>query len=114
MKKLLGLSALMTVLVLSACGSSDKTVCTSRIFGERVALVAQSNDGVITSITTELRRNISDLREDQIAYLEAEGGTVEGNYIIIVNETGTPSEMGMSADLDTFIASIELVGGTCD
>jgi len=114
MKKLLGLSVLVVVLVLSACGSSDETVCTIRMLGEEMTFIAESEDGVITAITTEIRIDISGLFEDEIAdIVEAEGGVVEGNYIV-VSETETPSSIGMSAEIDAFRAGIELIGGSCD
>ena len=114
MKKLLGLSALVAVLVLSACGSTEETVCTIRMLGEEMTFIAESDDGTITSVTSEMRIDISGLFEDQIADLvEAEGGVVDGNYIV-VSETLTAAEAGMGTELDEFIAGVEFIGGTCD
>ena len=111
MKKLLGLGVLGLLLVLSACGGSDETVCTWRALGQDMTITVVSENGVVTSTISEIRIDISGLGSDLIAEMvEAEGGTVEGDEIV-VSETDTSSA---GENLDDFIAGMEIFGATCD
>ena len=112
MKKILSLSALVALLVLTACGSTVETVCTFNMFGEEMIFIAESEDGVITSITTEMRIDISglDLDSDALeAMAEDEGGVIQGDEIVV-----TETETDLEEDLDDFISGMELIGATCE
>lgn len=110
MGKLLGLGALLAVLLLSACGSSVETVCTLNTFGEELVFTAKSDDGIITSLTTEVRIDVSGFDNELIeAIEEEEGGVLDGNYVVS-SETDT----NVSENLENFISGMELIGATCD
>ena len=109
MKRLLGLGALVTLLVLSACGGSVETVCRIDMFGEMV-FIAESEDGIISTITTEMRIDISGLSSDEIEeMIEDQGGIVEGDELVV-----TETETGLEEDLEDFISGMELIGASCD
>ena len=110
MKKLLGLGALISVLLLSACGGSEETVCIISTFGEEIVLTAKSDNGVITSLTTEVRIDVSGFDNVRIEEIEEEeGGILDGNYVVS-SETDT----NVNEDLEDFVSTMELVGATCD
>ena len=117
MKKILGLSALLAVLVLGACGSSEEIVCVVPadifgVIGEEVTITAQVEGDVITSVVMESRRDISDLDEaEAAAQAEARNGTIEGNYLVITEESDGED---LEIDLEEFLDDVEAFGGSCD
>jgi hypothetical protein len=117
MKKLLGLSAITALFVLTACGeSSDETVCTMAVGEEGIemTLTAQSEDGEITSIDFETRLDISELDEDFVEMMiEEDGVELDGGYIVST-QTVTPGELSVPTDLDEFIEELEDQGATCN
>ena len=110
MKKLLGFIVIVALFVLSACGGSDETVCSISMFGEEMLFIIESEDGVVTSVTTEIRIDVSAFDDDMVAdIIEVDGGTLEGNYIV-TSET----ESNMDYDFDLYIAGMEIIGATCN
>jgi len=110
MKKILALAAVVALFALSACGSSDETVCIISMFDEEMIFIIESENGVVTSVTTEIRIDVSAFNEDIVAEIvEVEGGTLEGNYIV-TSET----ESDMDYDLDMYIAGMEIIGANCN
>jgi len=111
-KLLLGLSAVAALFLLSACGSTDETVCTMSMFGEEMIFIVESEDGVISSLTTEIRMDMGGLGldSDELAeFAEAEGGVINGDEIII-----TETDSDLDENLEDFIASMELIGASCN
>ena len=112
MKKLLGLSAFVAVLVLSACGNSGETVCTLSDDDGELIMTVQYEDGYITTAEIEERIDISDEDEDEIEWMmEAWGGTIEGDYLVIVAEE---DYTGQERSIDDFIENAEDDGATCN
>ena len=112
MKKLLGLIAFAALLLLSACGGSGETVCTLS-YGERELITTvQTEDGYIITAELEERIDISDADDDEVErMLENEGGTIEGDYIVIIV---TRDYTGENLSVDEFIANAENGGATCN
>lgn len=110
MKKLLGFSVLVAVLLLSACGGSEEVVCKISILGEGVIYTAMSEDGVVTSLTREMRIDVSGFDAMRIKEIEEEeGGMLEGNYVVSYEIDTEIAEY-----LEDFVSTMELVGGVCD
>lgn len=92
LKKLLRLTALAAVLVLSACdGSSGEAVCTGQIddlFGmglqAEMTTIPQVEGNYITAIEFNAIVDVSDIERDKAEELaELFDGTIEGDYIIV-------------------------------
>lgn len=111
MKKLLGLTALAAVLVLSACdGSSDETVCRVEEMGSEVVVTIASEDGIITSRETETRIAISELGEELAEMMAEEDGVqIDGDYLVVSETESVDGE-----DLDELIEEMESMGATCN
>ena len=92
MKKLLGLTALVTILALAACSNTTETVCTSNEMGMEVVVTVQSEDGEITSAHFEI--------------------SMDGE--VIDSETIDAADMDGDTNLDDFIATMENAGATCN
>ena len=130
MKKLLGLVALATILVLAACGgsSTDETaVCTVDMMGLRMTITAQSEDGDITSIEVAMRLPLIDFELDasdvdlesdemqaMLRNMGFEGDVdIDGDYLV-VTDSGTAAELGFASTIDEFIEEAEAGGATCN
>jgi len=125
MKKLLGLTALAAVLVLSACGSdTEETVCTFEAGEFAQSITVQSEDGEIVSAELEMRFDVSDSSDDEIEefieLINAEEEDVDcdvDNGTLVCTETvdaaGFQRE-GFSLDLEEFIADKVANGATCN
>jgi len=135
MKKLLGLVALATILVLAACGgsSTDETVCTVDMPEMSMTITAQSEDGDITSmevvmrlplIDFELDASDVDLESDEmqamLRNMNLEGDfDIDGDYLVVTN-SGTAAELGFGSTIDEeftideFIEGAEGAGAICN
>jgi len=108
MKKILGFSSLVALLVLTACGgggSSETKVCTVEDFlGVDATFTATVEDERVSYM--EIQIDISELDEEEAELLaEILGGTIEGNYIHHSEEE--------DMDLDDFMEEIEYLEGSC-
>jgi hypothetical protein len=117
MKKLLGLTALVAVLVLSACGGSSsdekETVCTAEEAGMEFILTAKSEDGEITSLENQSRMPVSELGEEAAEMMaEQDGAEIDGDYLVIT-ETIDLEDLQLPTDLEEFIEQMEATGFTC-
>ncbi|MCL2560004.1 MAG: hypothetical protein FWE07_05900 [Turicibacter sp.] len=124
MKKLLGLTALVAVLVLAACGggSSNDVVCTGEIdfWGVEMQMTATpAIDGdYVTSVEMEMRMDlstlgidVSELDDEDIAALEEDmDGVIDGDYIVVTDSETLPA----GETLEDFIADMEMLDLTCD
>ena len=117
MKKILGLTALVAVLVLAACGgNTEETVCTANIGANELILTAQSEDGEVTSVTIEEREDVSDLDSDRIDDLmeflteQGEDCNLDGDSIVCTEEISGEElrQSYFSLDLEEFIADMEV------
>lgn len=113
MKKLLGLSALAAVLVLTACGGSDDTAtCTISEDGFSATATATADGDYVTSIEAEIRFYVGDMDEDlREGFAEAWEGELDGDYVVI-EEIEDDFEEG-DLTLEDFIAEAEEDGATC-
>jgi len=108
MKKLLGLSALAAVFVLSACGgsSSDDTVCELDMMGLDAVFTATVEDDQVTHVA--LKIDVSDLDEEEAEIMEQmiPGVSLEGDYLV--------HDEDEDMALEDFIEEMEDMGATCD
>ena len=118
MKKLLALTGLAALLILTACGGNsggDETVCTFEDSIHSVRLTVESEDGQVTSVNSEERIDITDWDEEEIeeekAWAEADGlsCSVSGSTLVC-----TGSEDVDNMELDDFVDRMESRGATCN
>jgi hypothetical protein len=123
-RKLLGLTALVTLFVLGACGgnSTDETVCTADFFGSEMVATVQSEDNTITSATIVLNMDVSDWDEEEIeeemewmAEDDESSCELDGETLICSIEFDKEDlEEEFSLDLAEFIEDMESEeGATC-
>jgi len=120
MKKLLGLTALAAVLVLTACGgNTEETVCTMERWGDEFKITVQSEDGEIISAVMEERIDVSDWDadeiEEEIEWMAEDGLDCDYNSgILVCTETISAEDMDGETDLAEFIDAMEAMGATCN
>jgi len=127
MKRLLALTGLAALLVLTACGgggsNGDETTCTMESPWGTDTITVQSEDGQITSGTSEERVDVSGWDADEIAeeiawMTENNDGmscSASGNTLVCT-ETASASDlesMGFPLDLEEFISAMEGMGASC-
>lgn len=134
MKKLLGLTALSAVLVLSACGgdsnstAADATVCTASVpGGQETTVTATEADGSVSSVVMEMSQDVSGMTEEEIeATLEIMRGTDgdglpegmsvehEGDSIVTTWQMSVDDFVqGDDRTMETFVTEMENSNFTC-
>jgi len=126
MKKILGLTSLAVVFLLTACGVDGETVCTMEeiFFGGSMLARIESDDNEITSATMELRIDISDMSDEEIQdQIDSEmrhsddvDYEIDGDTLIFSQTIGGAdlASEGLSRNLSEMVAEMEGNGATCD
>ena len=136
MKKLLGVVALATLLVLIACTdradsideavcTTDETICTEELDGGEMIFTVCSEGGEIITATVEVRTDVSDWDDEEIesevvwhnesrAALGAEAGCDLEGDVLVCYEVVEAERMHGNTDLGAFIEIMENEGSTCN
>ena len=129
MKKILGLTALGSVLLLAACGGGgsstlEETTCTFDSFGGPTAFILRSEDDTIVSATMTMSIDVSDWYdveiENEIDLLTASEEDVHCGVTDNMLVCSTDLDEAELADahfplsLEEFISDMEANGATCE
>ena len=123
MKKILGIIALFSVLVLIACdgdnGGSSTIVCRMEHEGVDTETTIYVEDGYAIRTVMEVREYADGVTEDELDLLrDLMGDGVEleldGEYVIITYATDLIEEVGEAAPIDEMIEDLEAQGFDCD